>query len=115
MPDFVSVATHRCLEVNEFIMIWYHAEGEEPSWFPPEVEKLLTDYYRVGSWDCYLECHIQVRIYSNNVFKSGQSIHTIVQNVNRSYVYAIISLFPLVLIRCNTVYLTIPIYLCRHV
>ncbi|XP_038051056.1 cholesterol 7-desaturase-like [Patiria miniata] len=60
VPDFVKVKTYRSLEINGLILIWYHAEGEEPSWYPPEIEKIKTgELVYSGCWETYLDCHIQ--------------------------------------------------------
>ncbi|XP_022088195.1 cholesterol 7-desaturase-like [Acanthaster planci] len=60
VPDFVKVPTYRSLEINNLILLWYHAEGEEPSWYPPEVEKIKSGELMLdGTWEVYLDCHIQ--------------------------------------------------------
>ncbi|XP_038054598.1 cholesterol 7-desaturase-like [Patiria miniata] len=60
VPDFVKVDTHRCHEVAGFICVWFHAEKEEPSWYPLEgVEAKMSTMGKVGFFEAYVECHAQ--------------------------------------------------------
>ncbi|XP_022088194.1 cholesterol 7-desaturase-like [Acanthaster planci] len=60
VPDFVKVPTYRSMEINNMILLWYHAEGEEPSWYPPELEKIKSGEMTLdGTFEFYVDCHIQ--------------------------------------------------------
>ncbi|XP_071795908.1 cholesterol 7-desaturase nvd-like isoform X2 [Asterias amurensis] len=60
VPAFAKVKTHRSLEINHLIMLWYHAEGDEPSWFPPEFEEVKTGQYTYQGFSAvFYDCHIQ--------------------------------------------------------
>ena len=62
VPDFAKTRSWPCLERNREIYVWYHAEGEEPSWYPEKIEELSKD----GEWAFkgmsthYINCHIEV-------------------------------------------------------
>ncbi|KAK3700233.1 hypothetical protein QZH41_014408 [Actinostola sp. cb2023] len=45
IPSVAKVKAWPCLERNCSIMLWYHAEGAEPSWLPEEVEEITN-----GEW-----------------------------------------------------------------
>lgn len=65
VPDFAKTRSWSCLERNREIYVWYHAEGEEPSWYPEEIEELSKD----GEWGFkgmsthYINCHIEVCVF----------------------------------------------------
>ena len=62
VPDFAKTRSWPCLERNREIYVWYHAEGEEPWWYPEEVDELSEN----GEWAFkgmsthYINCHIEV-------------------------------------------------------
>lgn len=45
-------------EANGFIFVWYHAEKENPSWYPPNDEVIRKWTYR-GRSEHYVNAHIQ--------------------------------------------------------
>ncbi|XP_022103258.1 cholesterol 7-desaturase-like, partial [Acanthaster planci] len=60
VPDSIKVPTYRSLEINDMILLWFHAEGEEPSWYPPEIEKIKSGEVKFnGIFEAYVNCHIQ--------------------------------------------------------
>nr|XP_018897040.1 PREDICTED: cholesterol 7-desaturase-like [Bemisia tabaci] len=49
IPESAKIRTWKSCEVNQLICVWYHAEGEEPTWEPqpiPEIEG--NTYWLVG-------------------------------------------------------------------
>lgn len=65
VPEFAKTRSWACLERNREIYVWYNAEGEEPWWYPEEIEELSND----GGWAFrgmsvhYINCHIEVFVY----------------------------------------------------
>jgi len=50
-----------CHEVNHFIFVWYHAEGDEPSWYIQSRKELEGGAWRFqGRTELLAACHIQV-------------------------------------------------------
>lgn len=45
-------------EANGFVFVWYHAENETPSWYPPVDEAIRKWTYR-GRSEHYVNAHIQ--------------------------------------------------------
>lgn len=45
IPSFAKVKSWPCLERNNSILMWYHAEGVEPTWLPEEIQEITN-----GSW-----------------------------------------------------------------
>ncbi|KAK6621630.1 hypothetical protein RUM44_001437 [Polyplax serrata] len=60
VPTFIQVKKWPAVEVNSFIFVWYHAENEEPSWYPQDLEPIKSK-----NWICHgrseflIACHIQ--------------------------------------------------------
>jgi len=47
-------------EINQLILVWYHAEEEEPTWYPREYEELQKGIWRwAGLTENFINCHIQ--------------------------------------------------------
>ena len=42
LPDFAKLDVYTTTETNGLIYLWYHVEGEQPSWYPEE-EPVLND------------------------------------------------------------------------
>ncbi|XP_072015574.1 cholesterol 7-desaturase nvd-like [Amphiura filiformis] len=59
VPEFARIRTWRCLEVNGEIMMWFHAEEEEPDWFPPEIEGIKNG---TMIYHGYTEHHVNAHI-----------------------------------------------------
>ncbi|XP_071448706.1 cholesterol 7-desaturase nvd [Hetaerina americana] len=60
VPDFARAQRWSSREVNRVVFVWYHAEGEEPSWEPeaiPEVDG--GQWLRKGRSTFHVNCHIQ--------------------------------------------------------
>ena len=47
------------LEINGFIFVWNHTNGDKPKWFPPKMESGL--FYR-NRWEMTMHTHIQVSV-----------------------------------------------------
>ncbi|XP_067662113.1 cholesterol 7-desaturase nvd-like [Haliotis asinina] len=45
VPDIARVKSWKVRELNGWVYVWYHAEGDEPYWFPPEIEEITK-----GEW-----------------------------------------------------------------
>ena len=60
IPKQARLKTYVCLERNNLVFLWHHADEEEPSWFPPLLESIEN-----GSWvyqgrsEYHVNCHIQ--------------------------------------------------------
>ncbi|CAG7827980.1 unnamed protein product [Allacma fusca] len=59
-PEFAKINTRRSLERNGFIYLWYHAEDDEPTWFPEAIPEIQSQQwvYR-GRSEFRVACHIQ--------------------------------------------------------
>ncbi|KAL0269794.1 UNVERIFIED_CONTAM: hypothetical protein PYX00_007405 [Menopon gallinae] len=59
-PEFVKVKKWQSTEANDVIFVWYHAEGEDPGWYPTGIDTVES-----GSWmfqgrsEFFVGCHIQ--------------------------------------------------------
>ena len=48
-------------EANGVIHVWHHAEGESPSWYPPEYQQIADGQYKYrGRTEHVVAAHIQV-------------------------------------------------------
>ena len=48
-------------ERNGWIYLWFHAEGAEPTWLPPEIEDITSGRLTFGGrTEDYVNCHISV-------------------------------------------------------
>ncbi|XP_078670418.1 cholesterol 7-desaturase nvd-like [Branchiostoma floridae x Branchiostoma belcheri] len=60
VPDVARVKSWRCLERNGSIYVWYHCDGEEPSWTPKTIEEIQS-----GEWTCrgfsehFINAHVE--------------------------------------------------------
>ncbi len=51
-------------EINTMIYVWYHAENEEPSWYPEVIPNIHNGIWRYGGRREYtLNVHIEVSKY----------------------------------------------------
>ncbi|KAJ9597610.1 hypothetical protein L9F63_011516, partial [Diploptera punctata] len=60
VPEFARVKSWTSCEVNQFIFVWYHAEGEPPSWQPmiiPDIHNKKWSYR--GRNEFLINAHIQ--------------------------------------------------------
>jgi cholesterol 7-dehydrogenase len=62
VPDFARVRKWPSCEENNIIFVWYHAEGEEPSWHVISIPQIQNGqwWYR-GRNEFIVNSHIQVR------------------------------------------------------
>nr|CAD7260913.1 unnamed protein product [Timema shepardi] len=60
VPEFARVKKWTSYEVNSFIFIWFHAENEEPTWYPEPIQPIQEKkwVYR-GRNEFYVNSHIQ--------------------------------------------------------
>ncbi len=62
VPDVARVKAYNTLELNGFVYIWYHAEGIDPTWTPPEIEEITNGSWKYrGRTEHHVNAHIQVR------------------------------------------------------
>lgn len=55
-----SVKKWESCEANGFVFVWYHAENETPSWYPPVDEKIGNGKWTYrGRSEHYINAHIQ--------------------------------------------------------
>lgn len=54
-----SVKRWESYEANGFIFVWYHAEGENPSWYPPKDGDIMKNWIYRGRSEHYVNAHIQ--------------------------------------------------------
>lgn len=55
-------------EVNNLILVWYHAEGEPPSWQEDRVPQIESgELWLAGRAEYITNCHVQVDI----LYKAG--------------------------------------------
>lgn len=60
VPRFVRLKIWRSKELLGLIFIWYHADGEEPSWDVPDVPEITSGHWLPRGRTCHLvHCHIQ--------------------------------------------------------
>ncbi|XP_072152063.1 cholesterol 7-desaturase nvd [Bemisia tabaci] len=60
VPDLAEVQTLRSVEVNHIIFLWYHAEGEEPSYEIHPLKEITSEgYMYVGRFECLMDAHIE--------------------------------------------------------
>ena len=64
VPDVARVKSYHTLELNGFVYIWYHAEGIEPTWTPPEIEEITRrEWGYRGRTEHIVNAHIEVRFF----------------------------------------------------
>lgn len=60
VPQSARVKAWPSDEVNGFILVWYHAEQEEPSWKPPQIPEIAAKKWFYGGRSEYrVNAHIQ--------------------------------------------------------
>jgi len=60
IPGKARVETFTCLERNHLVMVWHHAEHEEPSWKPPLISEIESGQWTYrGRNENLVNCHIQ--------------------------------------------------------
>jgi hypothetical protein len=63
VPEFIRVKKWPSCEKNNIIFVWYHAEGEEPTWHVSSIPEIQNGqfWYR-GRNEFVINSHIQVRV-----------------------------------------------------
>ncbi|PVD22374.1 hypothetical protein C0Q70_18184 [Pomacea canaliculata] len=60
VPDIAKVKSWPVCEKNEWIYLWHHAEGIEPSWLLPEIEGIQNgEWVYRGRTEHYVNAHIE--------------------------------------------------------
>lgn len=60
IPDMAKVKSYNTLEKNGWIYLWYHAEGAEPYWSPPDIEDIQSGQWTYGGrTEHYVNAHIE--------------------------------------------------------
>jgi len=60
VPDFAQTKAWPCLEMNDAIYLWYHAEGIEPTWVPDEIEEIKNGKWTYRGYSQHMiNAHIQ--------------------------------------------------------
>lgn len=62
MPEFVKIKTWEIEEVNGFVFLWYHAEGDEPSWRILDIPEIST-----GSWKLWKRYEDRVSVHIRDI------------------------------------------------
>ena len=58
------------IERNGLILVWYHAEGVEPIWEPPEIEQISSGQWTWrGRTEHIINAHIEVLIRPTTLFQ----------------------------------------------
>jgi len=61
VPDVARVTSYSTLERNGFVFLWYHAEGIDPIWEPPEIEEVVSGQWKYcGRSEHFVNAHIEV-------------------------------------------------------
>ena len=64
VPTFAKVKVWPSIECNGLILLWYDAEGRDPTYFVPEYDEIKSGYWSYkGRIAHYIPCHIQVGVY----------------------------------------------------
>lgn len=62
VPLTAKIKSWPSIEMNQSVYLWYHAEGEHPSWFPDEVEEIKKRAWTYRGYTQHtVNAHIQVR------------------------------------------------------
>lgn len=63
VPEFAKTKSWTVIEKNKRIYLWYHAEGEDPDWFPEDIEEIENGtWHYCGETLHNINCHIEVGI-----------------------------------------------------
>jgi len=61
VPEAARVKSYVTLERNGFVFLWYHAEGIDPIWEPPEIEEIASGQWKYcGRSEHFVNAHIEV-------------------------------------------------------
>eukprot|EP01080_Neovahlkampfia_damariscottae_P000149 gene149-4395_t len=60
IPENAKTKVWKSIEINQMIIVWYHAEDEEPKWEPHHIKEVDEGrYIRHGFTEEYIRCHPQ--------------------------------------------------------
>lgn len=60
IPDSARVNSYCSQEKNGFIFLWFHAEGCDPLWEPPDIEEVMKDVWKYcGRSEHIINAHIE--------------------------------------------------------
>ena len=78
VPSVAKLKSYPVRETNGFVYMWFHAEGVEPYWSPPEIEEIRTGQWTWrGRTEHVVNAHIQVGLCNgNNLYNRVLSKHT---------------------------------------
>jgi len=61
VPEAAKVKSYVTLERNGFVFLWYHAEGIDPVWEPPEIDEVASGQWKYcGRSEHFVNAHIEV-------------------------------------------------------
>lgn len=60
VPEFAKVKSYTTMEINGWVYLWFHAEGMEPNWTPPEMEEITSGLWQYkGRTEHFINAHIE--------------------------------------------------------
>jgi len=63
VPEVARVTSYSTLERNGFVFLWYHAEGIDPAWEPPEIDEVASGQWKYcGRSEHFVNAHIEVPV-----------------------------------------------------
>ena len=63
VPEIAKTKSWPSMERNGWLLLWYHAEGADPTWLPSEVEDITKRRWTYGGrTESYMNCHISVKV-----------------------------------------------------
>ena len=63
IPDQARLRVRTAVERNGLVMLWHHADNEQPSWDPPVIDQVEEgDWVYQGRNEFIVNCHIQVGV-----------------------------------------------------
>jgi len=61
VPEVARVKSYVTLERNGFVFLWYHAEGVDPVWEPPDIDEIASGQWKYcGRSEHHINAHIEV-------------------------------------------------------
>jgi len=72
VPEVARMTSYSTLERHGFVFLWYHAEGIDPVWEPPEIEEIASGQWKYcGRSEHFVNAHIEVHELSSPESKDG--------------------------------------------
>jgi cholesterol 7-dehydrogenase len=60
VPEIAKLKSWPCMERNDSVLMWYHAEGSDPLWEPEEMPQITNkEWTYQGQTTHYINCHIE--------------------------------------------------------